>query len=166
MPEFILNTEGAGAPWHSLDTFTKGFIEAAFFSENSHMDADEFFSPEGQHKVTEGQSDGNIPDDSSVADIDSDSFVLIKNFCDEFQARAADLLKLAYERGYDESQAGRDLYFTRAGHGVGYWDRDVLESDGLGNKLSEAAGRGEINLTAYEDERATLSNYFIEFYIG
>jgi hypothetical protein len=214
MPEFILNTDGAGGPWESLDAFTQGFIEAAFFSETACMDSAEFFTDAGQERVSEGQSDGNIPSGSSVADIDSDSFARIKDFCDAFQAKAGDLLQEAYsahwrtaalkagwsrnshngyfvgpvgaatrmadydswqelceceeiETGdeYDDSQAGRDLYFTYAGHGVGYWDRDQLDSDNLGNRLSDACGRGEINLTAYQSDKPA-SGFLIEFYIG
>lgn len=193
MPEFMLNTEGAGAPWYSLDAFTQGFIEAAFFCEVSTLDPDEFFQQEEPN-------DGNVPSNAGPAEIDRDSFVRIKNFCDEFQQRAAAALAEAYALDYDETQAGRDLYFTRAGHGVGFWSRDelsqssnqeetdrltatmraegttpaewsklfaqvkALESD-LGKRLSDLAGRGEVNLTAYEDENHA-SGYQVEFYIS
>lgn len=56
MSEFILNTEGVGAPWLSLDAFTQGFIEAAFFSETSHLDPSDFFSESGQEDVCKGLS--------------------------------------------------------------------------------------------------------------
>lgn len=46
---------------------------------------------------------------------------------------------------YDETQAGRDLFYTYVGHGVGYWDREQLKRDGLGNRLSDECGRGEIS---------------------
>lgn len=165
MPEFILNTEAAGAPFLNLDAFTQGFIEAAFFCETSQYPSDEFFGPEAQEAVTEGTSDGNIPSDSYVGDIDATSFVAIKNFCDEFQAKAQKSLELAYERDYDETQAGRDLYFTYAGHGTGYWDRDVLKNRDLGQHLSDLCGRGEINLSAYQSDKVA-SGFQIEFYIG
>lgn len=214
MPEFVLNTEGAGAPWHSLDAFTQGFIEAAFFCESSCYDAAKFFTDDAQEAVREGQSDGSIPSDSSVSDIDRDSFCLIKDVCYNFQSQNAALLQEAYSahwrraaiaegwtrnahngyfvapighetrmadydswqdlceceglepgESYDETQAGRDLYYTRAGHGVGYWDREALEADGLGERLSNAAGRGEINLDAYQDEAAG-NGFLISFYIA
>lgn len=164
MPEFVLNTEGAGAPWLSLDAFTQGFIEAAFFSDSSCYSSAEFFTPEAQGRVHEGQADGSVPNDAGPAEIDRDSFVLIKNFCDEFQQRAAAVLAEAYESDYDETQAGRDLYFTRAGHGVGYWSREQLPAH-VGTKLSEMAGRGEINLDAYEDE-SHASGFQVSFYIS
>jgi hypothetical protein len=36
--------------------------------------------------------------------------------------------------------AGHDLYLTSAGHGVGFWDRDCLREDGLGDQLSALCG--------------------------
>lgn len=32
--------------------------------------------------------------------------------------------------------AGHDLWLTSQGHGVGFWDRDELDADDLGDKLS------------------------------
>ena len=32
---------------------------------------------------------------------------------------------------------GNDLYLTAVGHGVGFWDRDALDADGIGDALSE-----------------------------
>jgi hypothetical protein len=130
MPEFILNTDGATADnWHNLDSFTQGFIEAAFFSDSSCFDSSEFFGDEAQERVREGQADGSIPNDAGPSDIDAESLAKVKAFCAAFQTRAADVLTEAYEREYDETQAGRDLYFTYAGHGVGYWDRDALKAN-------------------------------------
>ena len=31
--------------------------------------------------------------------------------------------------GYCEEQAGRDFWFTRQGHGAGFWDREELRRD-------------------------------------
>lgn len=167
MTEFVLNTDGAGAPWHGLDAFTQGFIEAAFFSETSCFDSSEFFTDEAQERISEGQADGEIPNDASVSDIDVDSFAKVKNYCDKFQSDNAELLQEAYAARdglngeYDEVQAGRDLYFTHAGHGVGYWDRGLGD---IGDKLSTAAGRGEINLSAYQSD-AHESGFLIEIAI-
>lgn len=200
MPEFVLNTENPSTDWLALDEFAKGFIEAAFFCETcSGLDSSEFFGAEAQHDIAEGRADGSIPSDAGVSDIDPESLAAVAAFCREFQGRAAALLSEAYARdGYDESQAGRDLYYTHAGHGVGFWDRKPLESQSpeyealtremiaagansaawneacrkrsaieaqsLGNRLSEAAGRGEINLEAYESEESE-SGFFIRFNI-
>lgn len=147
MPEFILNTEGAGGPWESLDAFTQGFIATAFFCEVSQISKGEWNQLEIQESILDGTSDGSIPSDASVADISRDSFCDVVNFCQAFQERAKDLLSKSYNRaGYSEERAGSDLYFTYAGHGVGYWDRSELDEDELGNKLSSICGYGAINL--------------------
>lgn len=39
--------------------------------------------------------------------------------------------------------AGHDLWLTSHGHGVGFWDRDPLDADALGTKLSDAAAAFE-----------------------
>lgn len=193
MPEFILNLEGAPPAWDSLDDFTKGFVEAAFFSETSCFDSSEFFTPAAQHAVSEGQADGAIPSDAGPSDIEPSMLAKVQGFCADFQRRAAALLAEAYALDYDATQAGRDLYFTYAGHGVGYWSRDVLEPSGdaweetqipldrwtpamratrerlkaesIGQRLSDACGRGEISLTAYESEGAPCG-FYVDFYIG
>lgn len=33
---------------------------------------------------------------------------------------------------------GHDLFLTAAGHGAGFWDRDALEANGIGDKLTAA----------------------------
>lgn len=38
-------------------------------------------------------------------------------------------IEQAYARDYDAEQAGRDLWFTSQGHGVGFWDREALKPD-------------------------------------
>lgn len=201
MPEYILPTENAGADWHALDDFTKGFIEAAFFCDTSCYSASEFFTDEAQERVCEGQADGSIPSDAGPEDIEPDSLEAVTRLCREFQTTNSELLAEACASGdYDESQAGRDFYFTRAGHGVGYWDREQLkatgddaeeyerltaemvaagrdnaawdkacearaavEARGVGNRLTVAAGRHEISLDAYQDDKAP-SGFYVTFY--
>lgn len=41
--------------------------------------------------------------------------------------------------GYGWVEAGRDLWFTRNGHGVGFWDREVLKPEQIGQRLTDAA---------------------------
>lgn len=160
MPQFILDTSEAGPPWESLSALAQGFVEAAFFCETSQFDKDDFDSPDVQEAIHEGQADGNIPKDAGVGDIAGDSFCAVKDFCDAFEETHAAALALAYERpDYDESAAGRDLYYTYAGHGVGFWSRDQLDAGDLGATLTDAAGSGEISLYWSDAGR-------VEFYIG
>lgn len=172
-----------------LDEFALGFCEAMFFSESSCFHSSEFFGDEAQEHVDEGQADGSLPSDAGPEDLDAESLAAIVELCAAFQRDNVDLLNAAYERGYDVAQAGRDLYFTKAGHGVGYWDRSELESDSdiwadrprigelgrddaaiakakeesLGERLSKAArgprGFGAVDTTAYQDESAPSGFY-------
>ncbi|MFU1607365.1 hypothetical protein ACM25O_13350 [Sulfitobacter pontiacus] len=58
----------------------------------------------------------------------------------------AETLEAATESGeYDLEQAGRDLWFTRNGHGVGFWGRDFGD---IGDALTEACQYDEIDLFA------------------
>lgn len=124
MPQFILDhgsSTTAGA-FRQLDGFTQGYIEAMFFTE------------------TGSEDDGDL-EHATVADLTPSSWEAIRTDCEEFQAAAASLLAQAYDRdGYDEEAAGRDFWFTRNGHGVGFWEREPLREDGLGDALSALCG--------------------------
>lgn len=132
MPEFHLDhgTPESAAGFAALDSFTQGYLEAAFFTETNELySSEEWDSEEAQEDIREGRCSGGIPSDSSVADLAPEAIAAAISDCATFQQTAADLLELAYERDYDAEQAGRDFWFTRNGHGVGYWDRKALESD-------------------------------------
>lgn len=149
MPEFILDESGTveGLAFDDLDSFTQGFIECGFFlSEASRVDTEEFLTEEYQEGIREGTVDGTIPGDVSFGDLEPESVRQIRDLCEAFQREHEALLDEAYERDYDATQAGRDYWFTHTGSGVGYWDRKELEADGLGDRLSKAAGRGEFYL--------------------
>ncbi len=168
MPEFIL--EGRDHAARAESAFVLGFIEAAFFTSCSPgVEACDWFKPEVQAQHEAGTLDGCLPCDVGYTEIHPDSVAAIRRYCEAFQAKAADLLAFACGpmSGYDETQAGRDLWFTVNGHGVGYWDREELRRDmarrpdgtltdtgeeeglpfleSLGALLTEAAGRDEIN---------------------
>lgn len=136
MPEFQLNTwrgrVGVARAFDKLDSFARGYVEAMFFTNGDTGDDNENRLNEiGVHKLTKAACDD------------------IAETCKRFQKAQAEALEAAYETGeYSEEQAGRDLWFSRQGHGVGYFDRDALaipySSDGrytLGYMLSEAARR-------------------------
>lgn len=129
MTEYALPIDNAGPAWHALDAFTQGFIEAAFFAETSCYAACAFFEPEAQERVREGQADGSIPSDAGPEDLHPGSLAAVTALCSRFQADNAALLAEAYARDYDAVQAGWDFYFTRAGHGAGYWDREQLRRE-------------------------------------
>jgi len=141
MPQFILDSAGtvdlppAPVAFDHLDEFTRGYIEALFFTEEAPgVDSEEFETPEYQ------AADGSIPGDVGFSELAPDALAKIMRDCAAFQAAAAPLLALAYERDYSEEQAGRDFWLTRNGHGAGFWDRDALAADDLGRQLSDLCG--------------------------
>lgn len=113
MPEFILAHGSAEAEgvYNKLPAFVRGYIECMFFTNTGTGD------------------DGDL-EDADTSELSSDALAAIIADCEAFQKDAAPLLALAYQReGYDEAAAGRDYWYTRNGHGVGFWDRDALKLD-------------------------------------
>lgn len=137
MSEFILDTGAAAERFEALDAFTRGYIEALFFTDASDTD-DECHGLD-------------------VADIAPEAWDKIVRDCAAFQYGAAPLLALAYDRDdYSEEQAGRDFWFTRNGHGVGFWDRDQLDAGALGDKLSALCRHESCDVYKGDDGRMYL----------
>lgn len=157
MPEFILDSSGivlgtpkpragggvkADGAWTftALDSFTQGYIEALFFTETSCIPMAEWYSEESQERVREGQADGCLPTDSGFKDLAPETLERIIEDCRKFQSDARELLTAAYGNAlqeYDEAQAGRDFWYTRNGHGCGFWDRGLGD---VGDQLSALCG--------------------------
>lgn len=128
MPQFIPDTDGevplpcpvSWAPkaeslvrWRDLDAFTQGYIEAMFFTW-----------PEG-----EGDWVGGITS-PAFGDLAPETLEIILADCAAFQTSPA---WWEVERSGDcpdDRQGGRDFWFTRCGHGVGFWDGDWPEPHG------------------------------------
>lgn len=153
MPEFQLDTSGTvlGLPieteaggmkpdgcysWNVLDAFTQGYIEALFFTW-----------PEN-----EGDYIGGITS-PGFSDLAPETLGLIIRDCATFQRETSAYLADAYMREpfneYKPKQAGSDFWFSRCGHGVGYWDRPQLKADGLGDILTGIAADEFGNVDAY-----------------
>lgn len=153
MPEFKLIDRNA-ATFADLPLFVQGYVEAMFFTEEAPgVDTEEFLTDEYQADMTEGRTDGTIPGDVGFTDLHPDFLATILSECESFQRDNADDLALAYDRDYSPARAGHDYWLTRNGHGAGYWDRDELEADGLGDRLTEAAQYNEGNLWFDPDTR-------------
>lgn len=150
MPEYVMDTDsGDSLPkFNSLPSFVQGYLTAAFWTESNEMyDREEWDSEEAQDDIREGRVGGTIPKDAGYADITEETLADIKADCEAFQSYAADLLEKAYEGDYSEEQAGHDYWLTRNGHGTGFWDRDALKADGLGDRLSKRARKqGNVDL--------------------
>ena len=96
MPEFYLDhgTPEASRTFAKLDTFTQGYVEAAFWliDENDK--------------------------DATFADLSPEALAEMVKDCRDFQdGNAEDLEEI------DDHQAGVDFWLTRNRHGAGFWDR-------------------------------------------
>lgn len=117
---------------NGFDTFTQAYVTAALWSSTD---------------------DNGDPLDAKYTseDLAEETVTAIKADCLRFRREFSDLLTQATDTklGYDEAQAGHDFWLTRAGHGVGFWDRGLGE---VGQKLTEACkGFGEITPVVGDD---------------
>lgn len=85
-------------------------------------------------RVTDGGPDHPVFD---CAALSREAIVVARTDCSRFFHRAKSLLDRAVRRpGFTWKAAGIDFWLTRNGHGSGFWDETVLQSDGLGRELS------------------------------
>lgn len=114
MPEFIINSN---ARYDSLDEFARGYVEAMFFTNGDCGDEREnLLNDLGTERLTR----------ASVKKIQQDCSTFLSHIMPDgcFVRQWLDRLT-----DYSDAQAGHDFWFTRQGHGVGFWSRDELESD-------------------------------------
>lgn len=120
------------AEMKDLPPFVQGYIEAAFF-------------------MGEETEEYNISE-MSFHDIPRDELVKIIEDCQKFYSENEGLLSKLSEADpeYGDMEAGRDLYYTRNGHGVGFWDRGFKgEYAEIAEELSDKAsamGTSELSL--------------------
>jgi hypothetical protein len=128
----------------TVDEILRGYIECALWSTNAdHLD------PEGTGAA------GALQEHFSPSDIAPEALASMRADCADFyRANVADLDEYAERMdrrpqwtGYEMS--GHDLWLTRNGHGVGFWDRDL---GALGDRLSDMARpMGESYIYAGDD---------------
>lgn len=167
MPEIIVpkdgvvTIEGQRVAFFSLTPFCQAYIEALIGFENepfttrAERDADR---EEWDERAREGQQK-EIPGDFGFADMAPRTVAEAIADCAAFQAEAAELLALAADNGYDDTNAGHDLWLTRNGHGAGFWDRDALSEcvpetdETLGDLLSDVARKmGNLDVYLGDDD--------------
>jgi len=113
----------------ALDEFTASYIAAALFSTTD-----------------ETRPDGGDPLDKNYGaeDITLATLAQFIADCQQFQREHFD--KIAP----DLSRAGADFWFTRNGHGAGFWDGDWPE---FGDELTSAAHKfAEVNLYVHRKQ--------------
>ena len=83
----------------------------------------------------------NQGDSISICELPTQTVAVAHADCAAFVQACGDLFNQAVERdGYSAERFGHDFALTRNGHGAGFWDRDELEADDLGDKLSALCG--------------------------
>jgi hypothetical protein len=119
MSQFILNDSAPRThAFYALDKFARSYVEAMFFTNGDTSDDNE-----------------NRLNDMGVERLTRASVTAIKRDCDAFKQTIMPdgcflLQWLArIEDDYSIEQAGCDFWFTRQGHGVGFWDRKELDND-------------------------------------
>lgn len=133
-------TEMARDHFRILDSFTLGYVEALFFTSTGSAD------------------DGDL-EDATFDDLSGVAIHRIIEDCARFQsANRVDLdeaLDHGRASGYDLEKAGRDFWYSRNGHGTGFWDRDL---GGVGDTLSTLATRcGSVDLYRGDDGKLYLA---------
>lgn len=126
MPEFELDHGGAegSKAFDALDSFTQGYVTAMFFTATDWSDKDESDNP-------------NEHPDWTFADLSVQTLLRINADCAAFQKAGHDsylaienyeIRHKQQEAGSDSIEAaGRDFWYTRNGHGCGFWDGDWPE---------------------------------------
>lgn len=102
------------------DPFLRGYLDAALFTTDAEI-------PGGCDYVECGRSDEMFPS------LPEYFLSKAKEDCARFEADNAALL----EKAGDFWRNGADFWYTRNGHGVGFWDRGY--PDEVADPLSEAA---------------------------
>jgi hypothetical protein len=113
--------EHAHGPAAKLPDFQRGYVEAAFFTADPNPGPGEFDLDEADWQALTPQS-------RALMIISSQRFAEANS---ELIERA-----LQEQDNYDMAQAGRDLYYSRNGHGTGYFARG---NDKLWDDLQETA---------------------------
>lgn len=148
MPEFVM--EGiSDAEFVALDDFTRGYIQALFFTNcDTNVSIKKWKTKAHQKRLHEGQRDGELPSECGHQHLHPKALESIKTACRMFQEQNAEALAIVCEAGeknlaYTMERAGMDFWYTRCGHGVGFWDRD-WDSDAASKaaaKLTKACKR-------------------------
>lgn len=146
MPEFHLDVHDAYPSWRALDEFTQGYISGLFFTEMEHgTDSDSH-----NHEVH-----SSLPGDVTFADLAPEALAACIEDCRDFQEANEALLEQACAvDGYSMERAGTDYWFTRNGHGAGFWDRGLGE---VGDKLSDACRYSTVDVYLGDDGKVYLA---------
>ena len=124
MPEFQLNANGDGF----ADDFMSGYVEAMFFTNGDTSDDDEsLLNGLGTVRLTVAARKRIREDCRKFLGHIMPDGCFVQQWIDRFP-------------GNDYETAGRDFWYTRQGHGCGFWDGDWRDGDDdIGDDLTTAA---------------------------
>lgn len=132
-----------GVEESDIEDFITGYIECVLWStvdENVYKDGEGLDVALGEHY--------------SCDDLHPDTKAAIDSDCRKFIKDNRLALIEACTEGDDDygwESAGHDYWLTRNGHGTGYWDRDELKRNNLGNRLSDACRYKECYIYVGDD---------------
>lgn len=104
--------------FNNLDTFTKAYITAAFWTNDEHGGSGDY--------TTSGRVEYLIPR------LDPDQVTEMVADCKRFQSETEEFI------AGREGTAGIDFWLTRNGHGSGFWDGDWPENGDLLTQVCES----------------------------
>lgn len=141
MPEFVmpLDNQDQINSFHALDDFTRGYVEAMFWTECTPD------NPELENKT--------------FGDLSEEALEAIKSQCANFQKVNAEALAIAYAEHtekkfpYNEERAGTDFWLSRNGHGAGFFDRAIPNAKELQAACGWRTQFGEVTLYAGDDHK-------------
>lgn len=144
MPEFQLNNNAKPAKlrarYRDLNEFERGYIEAMFFTNGDTGSDDEtLLNRLGTEKLTREAIAAIVKDCDAFAGHVMPDGCFVRQWLDRF----AD---------YSDAQAGRDFWFTRQGHGVGFWERSELNLKG--DDAAEYERLTALMVATHESDRA------------
>lgn len=127
MRQLIYRMPDGSTKEFNLDKFTEHYLIAALFTEEERL-----------------AEDSSTPERSfGLLDFAASAIERAIKDCTEFQHAWPELLAAAYElylphvdAPTPQCSAGHDFWFTRNGHGVGFWDRGFGRK--LGDELTDA----------------------------
>jgi len=142
MAEFTLDTGTTETheAFDALPDIARGYLEAAFFC--------------GVYDPTDDTGNTEL-DGVGLGQLDPDSLASMVADAVRFQRdNAADIAEATDAGSYDLEAVGRDFWYNRNGHGVGFWDRDLGD---VGDRLDTAA-QGEAEADLYAERAPVLAD--------
>lgn len=125
--EMPLPSTASAIAFDTLPAFTRGYIEAMFWTQEDELDG------------------------ATFEDLAPETLKGIAEDCAEFRETHAALLDAANAAGRDDDHLGHDYWLSRNGHGTGFWDRKELEAGGIGDALHKACQYQEVYVERGDD---------------